>query len=77
MTAMTDTQIRELDSRTSDGIEVRLLWNARTDRVSVSVDDRRYGDSFALDVEPAVALDAFRHPYAYAHMECRERALAA
>jgi hypothetical protein len=58
--------VRELDSRTNDRIEVRLLWNSSNDSVSVSVDDTRYGESFEFDVAPAHALEAFRHPFAYA-----------
>jgi len=57
--------VRELDRRTNDGFEVRLLWNSLTDSVSLSVDDTRYGESFELDVAPADALDAFHHPFAY------------
>lgn len=59
------TTVRELDCRTNDHIEVRLLWNSRTDSVSVSVDDTRYGESFQFDVAPGHALEAFRHPFAY------------
>jgi hypothetical protein len=58
--------VRELDYRTNDRIEVRLLWNSMNDSVSVSVDDTRHGDSFEFDVAPAHALEAFRHPFAYA-----------
>jgi hypothetical protein len=58
--------VRELDCRTNDHIEVRLLWNSLTDSVSVSVHDTRYGESFQFDVAPAHALEAFRHPFAYA-----------
>jgi hypothetical protein len=61
-----DTEIRELDHRTSDGIEVKLLWSAGTQRVWLDVHDTRAGASFELDVEPGEALAAFRHPYAYA-----------
>lgn len=59
------TAIRELDHRAGDGIEVRLLWNAETNDVLVSVADTR-GLSFAFQVPPADALDAFHHPYCYA-----------
>jgi hypothetical protein len=58
--------VRELDGRTNDHIEVRLLWNSLTDSVSVSVHDSRHGESFQFDVAPARALDAFHHPFAYA-----------
>jgi hypothetical protein len=67
--------IRELDRRTNDGIDVRLLWNSRTNRIFVGVDDARDGAAFEFEVEAARALDAFRHPYAYAGHD--DRALAA
>jgi hypothetical protein len=58
--------IRELDHRHSDGIEVTLLWNARTKAVSVLLLEERSAASFQFEVPPADALDAFHHPYAYA-----------
>jgi hypothetical protein len=60
------TGIRELASRESDGINVLLLWDPRSDAVTVAVDDSRTGDHFELDVERTSALDAFYHPFAYA-----------
>ena len=57
--------IRELDHRASDGIEVRLLWNAETKDVLVSVAERD-GVGFEFQVPATDALDAFHHPYAYA-----------
>jgi hypothetical protein len=78
MSTTSDTYLRELDRRQSDGIDVRLLWNSATDRVTVSVHDTKLGDSFELDVDGAEALDAFHHPYAYAGREDRPaEALAA
>ena len=59
------TAIRELDHRASDGIEVRLLWNAETKEVLVSVAERD-GVGFEFQVPATDALDAFHHPYAYA-----------
>ncbi len=56
---------RELDRRSADGIDVTLLWEASTDGVVVTVVDERTGERFAIQVDPAHALDAFRHPYAY------------
>jgi hypothetical protein len=61
-----DTQIRELDRRRSDGIEVKLLWNPRRNRVSVAVEDERHGEVFEFEPDSADALAAFHHPYAYA-----------
>jgi hypothetical protein len=63
---MASKQTRELDFRSTDGLEVTLLWQPETDRVSVSVFDAKTGDDFDLDVEPSNAMDAFHHPYAYA-----------
>jgi hypothetical protein len=57
---------RELDRRTSDGIDVRLLWDAETDRVSLALSDERSGQSFTFEVDPSEALTAFHHPFAYA-----------
>jgi hypothetical protein len=56
---------RELDRRQANGLEVVLLWNGN-DSVSVSVNDSGSGDAFELEVDAADALDAFRHPFAYA-----------
>jgi hypothetical protein len=69
--------MRELDRRKSDGIEVTLLWNARTKAVFVSVVEERSAASFQFEVPPADALDAFHHPYAYAAYGYDDSALAA
>jgi hypothetical protein len=58
--------IRELDRRTSDGIDVRLLWNQTDDRALVAVVDAKTGAAFEIEVEAGEGLAAFHHPYAYA-----------
>jgi hypothetical protein len=68
---------RELDHRCGDGIDVRLLWNSRTDRVSVAVEDERSGEAFVLEVPGRDAREAFTHPYAYASRRNASHALAA
>jgi hypothetical protein len=61
------TMTRELDSRISDGIHVRLLWDPRDGRVSVALEDTKTSDAFELPVRDGErALDVFHHPYAYA-----------
>jgi hypothetical protein len=70
-------EIRELDGRISDGIAVRLLWRPQRNRVSVAVTDRRADSAFEFEVDPADALPAFHHPYAYATHEHGAHALAA
>jgi len=57
---------RELAARDNDGIHVALLWHARDDTVTVSVDDSRAGSHFELAVARDRALQAFYHPFAYA-----------
>jgi hypothetical protein len=56
----------ELDHRSNDGLEVTLLWEAETNRVTVTVFDAKSGDDFDVEVDPTEALDAFHHPYPYA-----------
>lgn len=57
----------ELDSRTADRIEVRLLWHPSEDRVTVAVLDARSGETLEIGVRAdESALDVFHHPYAYA-----------
>jgi hypothetical protein len=56
---------RELDRRSNDGIEVALFWSPYTNRIWVALEDSRTDVTFELDVDPADALDAFHHPYAY------------
>ena len=59
-----DAPRHELAHRTSDGIEVTLLWCACHDTVAVQVAD--HGNLFEVVVARDRALDAFYHPYAYA-----------
>lgn len=67
---MSDTLVnrfaRELSYRSSDGLEVWLLWSKPEGRLFVLVVDSKTGDSFEIDVDSDHALDAFEHPYAYA-----------
>ena len=49
MTAQILTTTRELHSRVSDGIHVRMLWNEHDGRVSVAVADSKTGDAFAVE----------------------------
>ena len=60
------THWKELASRTSDGLEVTLLWQRDRDDVHVRVIDARTEKAFELTVAGEKALEAFYHPYAYA-----------
>ena len=59
-------RLQELAFRESDGIEVALLWDSVEDRVLLNVRDSRRGEWIVRGVAHADALDAFRHPFAYA-----------
>ena len=59
------TTVRELAQRASGTDEVLLLWDPESERVELSVRDVVSGAGFHVEVEPAHALDAFHHPYAY------------
>jgi dihydrofolate reductase len=77
MQTTTNRTTRELDHRVNDGLDVKLLWNSLTDRVSVAVEDERTGEFFEFDVDPEDALIAFYHPYAYVSRGWTDHALAA
>ena len=66
MTSSTST-VRELAHRRNDGLDIRLLWDPATDRVTVALQDGKTGDGFEVEVGPGErALDVFHHPFAYA-----------
>lgn len=64
-TDITSPGLRELDQRSGGGLEVTLLWSERTGSVFVCVEDGQASTGFHFAVDPADALDAFHHPYAY------------
>jgi len=57
---------RELAHRSTDGIEVSLFWSKPSNRVTIELVDERIDERFEFEVAHEKALDAFRHPYAYA-----------
>ena len=68
MTAQTLTSVRELHSRTSDGMSVRLLWSQDDNRVFVAVNDHKTGETFSVEVPDGERpLHVFAHPFAYAN----------
>jgi hypothetical protein len=66
----------ELDRRTGNGVDVVLVWEPATNHVFVGVIDERTGNEFAIEVDPADALDAFYHPFAYEPCGGHERCVA-
>lgn len=67
ITAGSLTSVHELDSRWTNGIQVRLLWCQSDGGLSVAVADMRSGECFRIDVRDGERpLDVFHHPFAYA-----------
>lgn len=67
MAAQTTTSMRELDSRTSDGISIRLLWNEPDGKLFIAVADSKTGDAFDLEIRDRERTrEVFHHPFAYA-----------
>jgi hypothetical protein len=56
----------ELDRREGDGIVVALLWRKSLNAISIELIDDRTGEEIEFIVPSDRALDAFRHPFAYA-----------
>jgi hypothetical protein len=63
---VSQTSPTELAHRLNGGMEVTLLWHRDTDELVLSVADSASRDAFAFEVDSAIAVDAFYHPYAYA-----------
>jgi hypothetical protein len=59
-------RIRELAERASHGTHVRLFWRQGTSELWVEVFEPEGERTLRIPVRPEAALDAFRHPYAYA-----------
>jgi hypothetical protein len=57
--------MEELDSRRSGSFEVALVWNRRTNGLTVVVRDDVDGSEQRVTVDAEHALDIFHHPFAY------------
>jgi hypothetical protein len=66
MATTTTAHLRELDRRSTGGVEVALLWNRLDSSVIVSMANAARGMHAQFTAEPATARDAFNHPYPYA-----------
>jgi hypothetical protein len=56
----------ELDTRSGDGLTVRLEWNRDSGETQIVVHDTQSDGPVAFRVPPVSAADAFRHPFRYA-----------
>jgi len=67
MTVQIPTSMRELHSRVSEGVHIRLLWCEGDGRLAVAVTDTRSCEAFSIELRDGEdALDVFHHPFAYA-----------
>lgn len=57
---------RELAHRTSDGLEISLLWDPADGSLGVLVVDGRLGVTLELPVRDESPLEVFYHPFAVA-----------
>ena len=62
-----DMVTKELAQRLSGGDEILLVWHPESGRIELSVRDLETGEGFEIEVAAGAAIDAFRHPYAYAN----------
>ena len=82
MTQQSTQSRTELAHRSSNGIDVALLWAQEDgeDKTVVRVRDEREGSEFEIPTEPYRALDVYYHPFAYtdfAVVKDEDRPLAA
>jgi hypothetical protein len=59
-------QLLEIDHRANGGIDVSLMWDQAADMLYVQVIDWGMDEDYTFAVDRDHALDAFRHPFAYA-----------
>jgi hypothetical protein len=64
--AYDESGARELCRRTTDGIEVQLVWEPATESLAVIVENREAGEWLEVPVGDADPMDVFHHPYFYA-----------
>jgi hypothetical protein len=67
MTEMSTHTPAELAHRSSQGLDVTLIWvhDGGEDNAVVCVCDTREGAYFEIPTEPYLALDVYYHPFAY------------
>ena len=65
-TTTTAKEHSELAHRSTNGIEVSLFWSKPGNRITIELVDTRIDERLEFEVANDKALDAFRHPYAYA-----------
>jgi YD repeat-containing protein len=57
--------LRELDTRTGDGITVTLYWDSASERTTIHLVDERTETDETFQIPASTAADAFEHPFYY------------
>ena len=69
--------VRELDNRRGNGLNITLWWVKNTMQTFVTVEDAK-GENFSFDVpSPDQAWNCFQHPMVYSPYEVGQRKLYA
>lgn len=66
MSVVSEEPPRELAQRRTGSLEVLLLWHPISNEVEIRIHDTSEGEDLGFRVPPGEAMEAFRHPYAYA-----------
>jgi hypothetical protein len=82
MTELSTYTRTELAHRSSEGMDVTLIWmrGDGEDKTVVCVCDTREGAYFEVTAQPHLALDVYYHPFAYREFsmaDCEDSRLAA
>jgi hypothetical protein len=64
-TATTCAARHELARRVNGGLEITLCWDGRDNSTSIDIRNASTGETTSFRVPPALALDAFHHPFAH------------
>lgn len=65
---METSQMHEVNGRSGDGLDVRLMWGKDStgkEELKVTVRDSLSGVDFEIPVGPDQAEDAYEHPFTY------------
>lgn len=66
MNVVIEKLTRVLAERRTGSVEILLLWHPSPNKVEIRIHDTSQEEEFGFRVPPGEAMEAFRHPYAYA-----------
>ena len=66
MKVVIEEPTRELARRRTGSVEILLVWHPISNNVELRIHDTSQEEESGFRVPPGEAMEAFRHPYAYA-----------